>query len=181
MTRNALTKKTRIIIILCICFIMAGCAASPASYKTIQNINPDIVLKNYKTLELTAVKADDSVPITEVAMERIVDDIIGWIETENPDFYDYINPTVVKEPAVQANIIFTKYDKGNAFARAMLAGLGQMHIDAELILKDKNAQKVIAKYEINKTFAWGGTVGAFTEIEDCEEGFAKAAAKLLLK
>jgi len=77
---------------------------------------------------------------------------------------------------MQALVYIKRYDEGNAFARVMLAGLGQMHIDATVTLKDMETKEQLAKYDVNKTFAWGGIYGGVTRITDLEDGFGKAVA-----
>jgi hypothetical protein len=62
----------------------------------------------------------------------------------------------------------------------MLAGLGQIHVDAEVTLEDREHATVIGKYDVTKTFAWGGVYGGSTNIRDVEEGFAEAVAKVVL-
>jgi hypothetical protein len=44
----------------------------------------------------------------------------------------------------------------------MLAGLGQIHIDADVILREYEKNESLAKYEVKKTFAWGGIYGGAT-------------------
>lgn len=41
----------------------------------------------------------------------------------------------------------------------LLSGLGQMHIDADVTLSDLATQEILAKYEVTKTFGWGGLYG----------------------
>jgi hypothetical protein len=79
-----------------------------------------------------------------------------------------------------ATLVVTNYDEGNAFLRFLLAGLGQIHIDGTLTLEDSGRES-LAKYVVNKTFAWGGLHGATTTIEAVEEGFAEAVAEILLE
>jgi hypothetical protein len=79
--------------------------------------------------------------------------------------------------ALKMKLVFTRYDRGNAFARAMLAGLGQIKIDADAFLIDRTGATV-AKYKISKVFAFGGLYGASTRAEDVEEGFAKSVAEI---
>ena len=74
----------------------------------------------------------------------------------------------------------TRYDEGSAFARAMLAGLGQIQIDGKVSLRDRAQDALLGEYEVNKTFAWGGVYGASTTIRDVEEGFAQGVATLIL-
>jgi hypothetical protein len=82
--------------------------------------------------------------------------------------------------ALQVKIGFTRYEEGNAFARFMLAGLGQIHIDAEVVLADPRTQKPLGTYLVTKTFAWGGIYGGVTSIRDVETGFADAVADVVL-
>jgi uncharacterized protein DUF4410 len=76
-------------------------------------------------------------------------------------------------------IVFTQYDDGNAFARFMLMGLGQIHIDGNVIFTDAASGRQIAEYKISKDFAFGGIYGGTTRIEDVEKGFARSVAAIL--
>lgn len=48
----------------------------------------------------------------------------------------------------------------------MLAGRGQIHIDADVSLIDEPTQAVIAKYKVSKDFSFGGLYGGTTTILD---------------
>jgi hypothetical protein len=61
----------------------------------------------------------------------------------------------------------------------MLAGLGQIHIDADVILREYEKNESLAKYEVKKTFAWGGIYGGATGIEEVETGFARAVVSVI--
>lgn len=76
----------------------------------------------------------------------------------------------------EVELLLTRYDKGNAFARAMLAGLGQIHIDGQVKLLELPERKLVGEFSISKTFAWGGAYGAGTRIEDIEKTFADGLA-----
>ena len=61
----------------------------------------------------------------------------------------------------------------------MLAGLGQIHIDASVrLVKTENKEKV-SEFLVSKTFAWGGLYGGITRIEDIEPAFAEGIAAAL--
>jgi len=70
----------------------------------------------------------------------------------------------------------SRYDKGNAFARAMLAGLGQMHIEGKVAVFHMPEHRLAGEFELKKTFAWGGAYGAGTSIEEIENTFADGVA-----
>ena len=76
----------------------------------------------------------------------------------------------------------TQYDEGNAFARAMLAGLGQIHIDEDfaLLLSTTDANDPVAEFALHKTFAWGGLYGGVTGIEKIEDTFARGVAEAIV-
>ncbi len=78
------------------------------------------------------------------------------------------------------NSTITRYDEGSAFARALLAGLGQMHIDGEFALSLPGEPESVAEFSLRKTFAWGGVYGASTRIEDIEPAFAEAVAEAIV-
>ena len=77
------------------------------------------------------------------------------------------------------DLTVTKYEKGNAFARAMLAGLGQIHIDASVRLVKTESKEKVSEFLVSKTFAWGGLYGGMTRIEDVEPAFAEGIAAAL--
>jgi len=76
-------------------------------------------------------------------------------------------------------VFITRYQRGNAFARAMLAGLGQIHIDGTVTVTDGPGGNRIGEFNIAKTFAWGGIYGASTRMEDIEPVFADGVAAAL--
>lgn len=179
--RNVITKRN--FLFLCVVFGVAifsnGCAGSAASYKVIQPLKEGIDLKSYANLELKAESKED-VPITPDDMERIINLIVRKVKEKDSTRFEDINPPATKPSTVQYALVFTRYDKGSAFARAMLAGLGKIHIDADVLVKDKTKDELLAKYRVNKTFSLGGMYGASTSIEDCEDGFADGVVKLII-
>lgn len=79
---------------------------------------------------------------------------------------------------VTLQINFTSYDPGNAGARALMMGLGQIHIDGEIAMVDASGI-AIGKYQIAKQFAGGGLWGAATTIKDVEAGFEASVADMI--
>jgi len=79
----------------------------------------------------------------------------------------------------EIKLVMTKYEKGNAFARAMLAGLGQIHIDADVTVFEMPTQTPVGNFSLSKTFAWGGIYGGTTSMEDIETTFADGVAAAL--
>jgi hypothetical protein len=78
-------------------------------------------------------------------------------------------------------VVITKYDPGNAVARFMLAGLGQIRIEGDVVFSDAATGQQLAKYQVSKDFSFGGVYGGSTTIEDVEKGFAASVADILAK
>ena len=72
----------------------------------------------------------------------------------------------------------SRFDRGSAFARAMLIGLGQIRIEATVDLEDSSGARA-AEYKVSKDFALGGIAGATTTVDDVEDGFAKSVAEIV--
>lgn len=74
-----------------------------------------------------------------------------------------------------------RYEKGSAAARAMFpGGVGQIHIDAAAVLVELgDAERRVSQFDLNKTFAWGGPVGAVTPMTEVEYGFAAGCAEAI--
>lgn len=167
-------------IFLGVAILSDGCAESAANYRVIQPLKQGIDMKSYMNLELKA-ESKENIPIAPYDMDRITNLIVRAVKEKASNRFKELNPPFTKPSTVQYTFIFTRYDKGNAFARFMLAGLGQIHIDADVLVKDKAKNDLLAQYRINKTFTLGGFYGGVTRIEHCEEGFAEGAANLILK
>lgn len=76
----------------------------------------------------------------------------------------------------QVDVHVTRYEKGNSFARFMLAGLGQIHLDATVSVYRMPAHTLVGEFQLTKTFAWGGIYGGSTSMEDIENTFADGVA-----
>jgi hypothetical protein len=55
---------------------------------------------------------------------------------------------------------------GNAYARSMLAGLAQIHIDVRVALIALPERQSLSEFDVSKTIAWGGIYGGATSIDD---------------
>ena len=162
--------------------LAAGCASTAASVRSATPASPPADLGAYRGLTLDVTKAA-SVRVADGDLGRILGRIVEAIRAKQADRFQEINAPPPADPAiptVQVTVELTRYDKGSAFARAMLAGLGQIHIDARVTVRDPGTSASLGEYDVTKTFAWGGIYGATTTIEDVEAGFAEAVATLIL-
>jgi hypothetical protein len=169
-----------VVIAVVISIFTFGCAGTKGSYSPITSVSEGTDFAKYTNVVVEVNNSPD-VALTASDKERILAQIIATIKKEYPNRFKDINPAKPDDLTMQAIINMTKYDKGNAFARFMLAGLGAMHINADILLNDLSTKQCLGKTECNKTFAWGGLYGGSTRIEDIEEGFAKAVAASIVE
>jgi hypothetical protein len=166
-------------IALLLCTLLAGCAGSAS---TPQLSGPPTSSFDATTASIGPVSAEAApdVNMTPADLDRIE-------ALVQADLYKAYSARIVpayaliKPGEVKVDMNFITYDKGNAFARAMLAGLGQIHIVANVRLIDAASGNVAASYDVSKTFAWGGLYGASTSIEDVETGFAASVVDIFKK
>lgn len=156
-------------IALIVSVLAAGCASTPPETRVIEPIEAD--LSAYEHIVVTVAAASE-VPLDDLARERIRDHIVKSLNESRTSW-----ATAVQGAPLRLDVTITRYEAGDAFARAMLAGLGQMHIDGVAVVSDSGTDTSLGSYEASKTFAWGGLYGASVTIEDIEKSFAESVAE----
>ena len=63
------------------------------------------------------------------------------------------------------NVTITRYDEGDAFARFMLIGLGQMYLYGTVEITEGNSSISILMGEFRKNYCAGGLIGATATME----------------
>jgi hypothetical protein len=157
--------------------VLFGCAGStpPASFK--KELSDSMRLCKLDEAKVRLTKAE-TIEMDSVALQRLESRLQNAVDTARSKV---VCATDVKRTYVLDGKII-RYDAGNAFARAMLAGLGQIHIDGEFVLSMVlPAAEQVAEFTISKTFAWGGLYGGTTRIEDVEPAFCEGVAKTIVK
>ena len=156
--------------------LLTGCAStSPKNAKFTQALSKEQYLDANDT---TTVEVES---INGVVIETHEKERIAQIITNKVNEQKILNVDSADKREFELEVLITRYDKGNAFARFMLVGLGQIHIDAIVSMFILPERRIFTKFDLNKTFAWGGIYGGFTSIEDVEEGFAKGVAEAVTK
>lgn len=117
------------------------------------------------------VNAADDVQILPEEKERLAEKIVSRIDERK-----VANVNAAAPRNYEVSLRLTRYDKGNAFARFMLAGLGQIHIEGTVSVFQMPEHTLVGEFTLEKTFAWGGAYGASTSIEDIENTFADGVA-----
>ncbi len=156
--------------------ILSGCgASSKGSINIVDSPISANQLSDYTDLHIT-VNSTKDIQLSTLDKKRLAQRIKDSITTEQPHRFKTINSKSSNQKKLRAVVSIKEYDEGNRFARLMSAGLGQIHIDADVTLSDYLSKNKLAEYEITKTFAWGGVFGGNVGIRQVEVGFSKAVA-----
>lgn len=149
--------------------LLAGCAGSVSAPVPVE----PLAMEQGGAIHLSSVTADaaEGVPMSEADFGLISQEVKSYIEMGSPGVMD-------DKAAMTMKIHFTKFDRGNAFARFMLIGLGQIRIEADVDLLDGDGKRR-AEYKVAKDFSIGGIYGGMTTVEDVENGFAKSVAEVV--
>jgi hypothetical protein len=170
-------RKTygRLGLLLALTILVSACATSSSAPVSVQGLAPE----QKSTIHITDVSAEakPGVFVAQYDLDRISQRVKAQLQTDAP--------AVIADPSAPATaptskikLVITQYDEGNAFARFMLAGMGQIKLDADVLIVDGTTGQVIGQYQVSKQFAFGGIYGGTTRMQDVEEGFAKSVAEI---
>ena len=144
-----------------------GCASDAPNVRYVQRMRPEVrILQNDEVH--AAITPSLGVRISPYERDRFADQIVRAIRITA-----HGGARAPSDYVIQVQL--TKYNKGSAVARTILAGLGQMHIAGNVSVYNGNVR--ISQFHLEKTFAWGGIYGGTTKIDDVEKGFAQGIAK----
>jgi hypothetical protein len=167
------------IMLLLLVVLISGCAGTGGSYKSKEPPLSNEQAARYTELFIKT-QSNENVNLGQESIGRITKLIIENIRSDQNNRFQIINNDTPGATTLEAAVIIKRYEVGNAFARFMMVGLGQMHIDADVVLYDHASKEKLTHFEVNKTFAWGGAYGGLTTIKDVEVGFSKAVADSIL-
>jgi hypothetical protein len=148
---------------------ITGCATSGGKPTYTRNLAPDARIISSDKVTAEVVSAGPKVVMTLADKERFSQKVEVAIRSHAPQ-----GARTGRNYKVIVGL--ANYERGSAFARMMLAGLGQMHIDATVTVYSMPGKTVVGAFNVNKTFSWGGMVGGMATIENVEDDFAKAVA-----
>jgi hypothetical protein len=150
--------------------LTAGCAGTAPKPTYTHEIVPEsrISMLDHSEVKVDAAKEVKILPLEE---ERLTQEIASKIEARR---VRNVGGTAARNFEVDLHV--TRYDKGNAFARAMLAGLGQIHIEGTVTVFQMPEHTLVGSFDLKKTFAWGGIYGASTSMDDIQNTFADGVA-----
>ncbi|SEM10855.1 protein of unknown function [Syntrophus gentianae] len=171
-------KKGRRFLIFIFLFIgFYGCAGTTPTAEFKKQISADnrLCVDDEANVKLSAL---EGVVLSEIARQRLETRIREAINSKKKN----VQCTRPDKRSFNLESKITQYDEGNAFARAMLAGLGQIHIGGDFILMRlaEAGNESVADFTLKKTFAWGGIYGASVRVEDIEVTFAEGIAETIV-
>jgi hypothetical protein len=153
--------------------LLSACAGSVSAPVAVTSL--PAAEKTSLRLKDVVSEAAPGIAITPEALSRVSSLVVAEIKANAP----LAMAPGTDSQAKTMKILFTRYDEGNAAARFLLAGLGQIYIDADVSLLPQGGGAAIATYRVSKNFSFGGLYGGTTGIQDVEKGFAKSVAEIV--
>lgn len=159
------------LVMCCALTVLAGgCASTPPQPKFAHNMVTESRITATDTVEVM-IETADKITVDPDARDRVAHKIQRKIDARKVN-----NPAAAAPRNVQVLLHVTRYEKGNAFARAMLAGLGQIHLEGTIFVYQMPDRVLLEDFDLQKTFAWGGIYGAATSMEEIEDTFTDTVA-----
>ena len=153
--------------------VMVGCATTTPEPKFTHTMVADSRIAASDSVDVV-IETADKVVVDPAARDRVAQKIKTKIDDRKLK-----NAAAPSPRTMQVVLHVTKYEKGNAFARAMLAGLGQIHLEGTISVYQMPARTLLEDFDLQKTFAWGGVYGAATSIEQIEDTFTDSVAAVV--
>jgi len=139
---------------------------------------PDLVIQDVPASEKAALRITDVTAEVAPGVDMKPEEVARLIARVKGELAARAAVGAAPQTA-RVKLLLTKYERGDAFARFMIAGAGQIVIEADVAFLDDATGQQIGVYKISKDFSFGGIYGASTSVEDVEGGFAKSVAALL--
>lgn len=165
-----LTPIAKRFLVLSGALVLAGCATTAPKARFTQALPAGSQIRLEDSVKVAVTAAPD-VSVLPYEEQRLAEEIGAKIAQDQKMSAPAGHPR-----AYDIEVELTRYEKGSAFARAVLAGLGQIHIDGRVTVYLLPAHTRVGEFTVNKTFAWGGLYGGTTSMPTVEQGFAEGIA-----
>ena len=163
MTTSTLPRIASLIV-----FGLAAASAQTSESDRLQRAMdwPAVDLTAYETLYIEDVRVTDpkaaertAQELVQTVPERMANLILFSVD---PDLWDEVergSPETGKKGLI-LRVDLTQYKPGSLGARATLIGTGSAHLNLRATLVDAASGQELAAFDENRTFAWGGFIGA---------------------
>jgi hypothetical protein len=151
--------------------LLAACASTPPEPKYSQPATAEARVSAPDTVTVS-IEPGQGVTLNPEETGRVAQKIKSKIDERKAS-----NPRDGAPHTYQVLVHVSRYEKGNAFARFMLAGMGQIHVDGTIFLYQMPEHTLAEQFDLQKTFAWGGIYGASVSVETIEDTFADGVAQ----
>lgn len=142
--------------IIAVGIALSGCAGDVARPVSVMALSQQHRM-DIRVADVSA-ETKSGVVMTPMDLERISERVKAELGALSPSVIVPANAPAGTS-AARMKLVFTRYERGSAAARAILIGLGQIRIDADVMLVDASGQ-TIGQYQVAKQFALGGIAGA---------------------
>ena len=124
---------------------LGGCASTTPPVSFTQRISPEAAVIAADSIS-AAVAPAAGVSILDVARQRLVERIVERIRAT-------AGAGTRSGRKYEIAVVLTRYEKGSAFARAMVAGAGQIHVDGQVSVFQLPGRSKVTEFTASKTFA----------------------------
>jgi hypothetical protein len=172
----------RFVLLACLSLIVVGCLDTTGSHKRLSGQIDNSLIPKYSDLTIDVISTP-AIPMRDYDKTVMVGLIIRNLQMSAPGRFQSINSSAPTKGTLMATVRVTRYDQGNAPLRRLTFGLlGQIHIEAEVVLSDWFSKTALAKYNVSKIFA--GTTERIQShcisITDLHDPFARAVVNAIL-
>lgn len=167
---------------LLIATMLGGCA-TPRPTAQVASPNVPSVPSAPSTRHLTLAQNDqvfvkvvprDGLIMLPADLERLAQVVRGTIDDKRR-----LNGPGTNADAYEVQVTVTRYDKGSSVRRAVTAALGQMRIDAHVLVRTTVFEQTVAEFDTTKSSGSGSSDAATENIADVESAFAASLAAVL--
>ena len=121
--RHDLSLISYLLFVLVAPALLAGCASTGGSVDIVKKLDAHDCVTSTDTVQVT-VQPASGVSMGSLDMQRLSELIKSKVDQKKVN-----NPSSGQPRKFNIDVTITRYEKGSAAARAMAAGLGQIHID----------------------------------------------------
>lgn len=127
-------------------FMLSGCAGQPVVWNKAGGLD----LTKGGKVSVKAAPSCSVPPESLVVLQGDIQSNVSSVFTGDREAQD----------AYSVEVTITEYDEGNAFARFMLIGLGQMYLYGDVVIMQGLPPVVVREGGFKKNFCAGGLIGA---------------------